>query len=106
MGTLEETRRSALIADSTQPTLIAHELMLRMLVSSEKNRNPIFAAEAQKGVDEFLGHLSLDRTTECFVQARAEFSAMLGTRADLFVGPQPKEPMSLKRRFLLWLLRG
>jgi hypothetical protein len=48
-------------------------------------------------VDEFLGHLALDRTTKCFIQARAEFIAMLSTRA--------KEPMWLRRRFLLWLLR-
>jgi hypothetical protein len=103
---LEESRRSALTEDGAQATLIAHELMLRMLVSSEKNRNPIFAAEAQKSVDEFLGHLPVDRTTECFVQARAEFTATLNTRADLFVGPRPQGSMSLRRRFLLWLLRG
>jgi hypothetical protein len=106
VGTLDETRRGPLTeekADSAQ--LIAHELMLRMLVSSEKSRNPTFAPEAQKSVDEFLGHLSLDRTTECFVQARAGFAAILNTRTDLFMGPRPQRPTSLRRRFLLWLLR-
>jgi hypothetical protein len=103
---VEETRRSALIDAGAQGTLIAHELMLRILVSNEKNRNSIFAAEAQKGVDEFLGHLPFDRTTKCFVQARAKFATILDTRADLFVGAKPQEPMSLRRRFLLWLLQG
>ena len=106
MGILEETRRSTLIEDSAQATLIAHELMLRMLVSSEKNRNPIFAAEAQKSVDEFLGHLRFDRAPEFFVEARAKFISTIDTRSDLFVGPKPQRRMSLRRRFLLWLLRG
>jgi hypothetical protein len=110
LGILEEAQRETLgkeeKVDSAQTTLIAHELLLRMLVSSEKNRNPAFAAEAQKSADEFLGHLPLDQTTECFVQARSKFMAALDTRTDLFVGPKTPGPMSLRRRFLLWLLRG
>ena len=108
MGTLEETRRSAVTdekADSIHTTLIAHELMLRMLVSIEKNRNPFFAAEAQKSVDEFLGHLSFDGTTECFVEARAKFMTTIDSRTDLFMGPGPQRPTSLRRRFLQWLLQ-
>jgi hypothetical protein len=106
LGTLEETRRSTLIEDSAQATLIAHELMLRMLVSNEKNRNAVFAAEAQKSADEFLGHLRLDSAPECFVEARAKFMSTIDTRTDLFAGPNPQGRMSLRRRFLLWLLRG
>jgi hypothetical protein len=91
--------------DSAEASLIAHELMLRMLVSNEKNRNPIFAAEARNSVDEFLGHLVPDPANECFIEARAKFMAVLATRADLFGGRQPQKPISLKRRFLFWLLR-
>ena len=92
--------------DSAETSLIAHELMLRMLVSNERNRNPIFAAEARKSVDEFLGHLAPGPTNESFIDARAKFMAALDTRADLFGGQQPQGPMSLRRRFLLWLLQG
>jgi hypothetical protein len=91
--------------DDAETSLIAHELMLRMLVSNEKIRNPIFVAEAQRTVDEFLGHLAPDSTNECFVQVRAKFIATLDTRSALFAGLQSKEPTSLRRRFLLWLLR-
>ena len=106
MGTLEETRRSALIEDGRQTTLIAHELLLRILVSSEKNRNQSFAAEAQKRLDEFLGHVPLDSTTEIFVQARSKFASILDTRVDRFIDPKPQGATSLRRRFLLWLLQG
>jgi hypothetical protein len=92
--------------DSTETSLIAHELMLRLLVSNEKNRNPIFAAEAQKSVDEFLGHLAPAPTHEGFVEARAKFLAALDTRVDLFGSPTPQRPLSLRRRFLLWLLQS
>ena len=91
--------------DSAQTSLIAHELVLRMLVSSEKNRNPLFAAEARRSVDEFLGHLPLDPSNECFVEVRAKLMAALDTRADLFGGLR-SAPMSLRRRFLLWLLQS
>jgi hypothetical protein len=92
--------------ESVETSLIAHELVLRMLVSNEKSKNSIFAAEAQKGVDEFLGHLVPDSANECFVEARAKVMATLETRGDLFSGPQSKGTTSLRRRFLLWLLRG
>jgi hypothetical protein len=92
--------------DSAQTLLIAHELMLRMLVNSEKNRNPVFADEARKSVDDFLGHLARDPTNECFIEVRAQFMATLDTRTDILGSQQSEEPMSLRRRFLLWLLNG
>jgi hypothetical protein len=53
-----------------------------------------------------LGHLAPGPTNETFVGARAKFMAALDTRADLFSGQMPQRPMSLRRRFLLWLLQG
>ena len=90
--------------ESTETSLIAHELMLRMLVSNEKTKNPVFAAESRKSVDEFLGRLALDPPNECFVDARAKFMTLLETRDDVFGHQQPSRPVSLRRRFLLWLL--
>jgi len=34
--------------DSVQTSLIAHELMLRMLVSNEMSKNSVFAADARR----------------------------------------------------------
>jgi hypothetical protein len=92
--------------DSAQTSLLAHELMLRLLISSEKNRSPFFAAEARRSVDEFLGHLPPGPPNEYFVEARAKLIALLDTTDDLFGREAPAMSMSLRRRFLLWLLDG
>jgi hypothetical protein len=93
-----------------QIEILAHQLVLRMLVSKEKMENPRFEEQARRSLDEFLGGRVPDpdeAPDQDYVEVRARFIDILGTRDDIFVDEFAGErPMTWKRRLFLWLERG
>ena len=93
-----------------QIEILAHQLVLRMLVSKAKMESARFEEQARRSMDEFLGmHVSdpngapdLD-----YVEVRTRFMGILATRDDIFIDEFARErPMTWKRRLFLWLERG
>ena len=71
-----------------QIEILAHQLVLRMLVSKEKMENPRFEEQARRSLDEFLGGRVPDpdeAPDQDYVEVRARFIDILGTRDDIFV---------------------
>jgi hypothetical protein len=90
-----------------QAILLAHEVVLRVLVSKERTKDATFVALARRAFDEFLGRIASEPRDELLVAARRNFTAMLNTRDDLFRDDALVEaPITWRRRFLLWLMRG
>lgn len=91
-------------------SVLAHTLVLRMLVSNERMKNPKFAAQARKAMDEFLGRYIGDPNEApdpIYVKVRSDFMNILDTRDDIFVDKDATEiPMTWKRRLFLWLASG
>lgn len=93
-----------------QIEVLAHQLVLRMLVSKGKMVNPRFEEQARRSLDEFLGGRVSD-TNEApdpdYVEVRARFLNILATRDDIFIDEFAGErAMTWKRRLFLWLERG
>lgn len=86
---------------------LALEVVIRMLVSREKERDPKFGEQALNRFDEFLGHLATEPREEIFVEARKRLNSILNTSSDLFatVSSGNPQPLTWKRRFLLWLMK-
>jgi hypothetical protein len=87
--------------------VVAHTILLRILVSKAQLENQHFRGDAQKAFDEFLGLVALEPINPIYVEARKKFIAILNTRTDLLSDKFNEDrPLTLRRRFLLWLIRG
>ena len=88
-------------------TMLALEVVIRMLVSREKERDPWFANEAQAVFDEFLGRLTSEPREEILVDARKRLMSIVSTTSDLFANSplRQERPLTWRRRFLLWLMK-